>query len=475
MLARNAARAPGAGGRQPNQRLAALIREAGSSNAGLARRVNMVGAERGVDLRYDKTSVARWLRGQQPRGIAPSLIAEALGRKLGRPVTVDEIGMADGRNGSSSVGLRFAPTAAATIEVVTELWRSDVNHRDFLLGPSFAIAALVAPSRDWLITQPDDDVARDAAQAGEAGRGQHVGASDVEAVREATKMLRGLDHRFGAGHVRSMVVHYLDGVVADLLAGWYSHRVGRELFAAAAELTELAGYMAVDAGRHGLAQRYYIQALRLAQAADDRAYGGYVLAAGMSHLAGHLGSPHEIAQLARAAQEGARGKVSATTSAMFFAAEARGHAVVGDEVSCTAAMSRAGKAMAKSKPEDDPVWISHFTPAYLADEFAHCYRDLGKPRQSREHAESALAGHAEAHVRRRALDTFVLATSYLQDGELDGACATGIQALELIGRVRSSRGSDYLRDFDRRLEPYQASATVAEFRERAAELVPQVA
>src|SRR5258708_27176494 len=101
-----------AGPRQPNQRLAALIQEAASSNAGLARRVNMVGAEHGLDLRYDKTSVARWLRGQQPRGMAPTLIAEALGRKLGRPVTVEEIGMADGRNGWSRGRLHFRPSHA---------------------------------------------------------------------------------------------------------------------------------------------------------------------------------------------------------------------------------------------------------------------------------------------------------------------------------------------------------------------------
>jgi hypothetical protein len=84
--------------RQPNERLQALIQEAGCSNAGLARRVNLCGAEHALDLRYDKTSVARWLRGQQPRGQAPSVIAEAIGRKLGRPVGVDEIGMADGKN-----------------------------------------------------------------------------------------------------------------------------------------------------------------------------------------------------------------------------------------------------------------------------------------------------------------------------------------------------------------------------------------
>src|SRR5512139_2380437 len=72
----------GRAAREPNRRLAELITEAGCSNAGLARRVNLAGEAQGLDLRYDKTSVARWLRGQQPRGTAPALIAEALGRKL---------------------------------------------------------------------------------------------------------------------------------------------------------------------------------------------------------------------------------------------------------------------------------------------------------------------------------------------------------------------------------------------------------
>ncbi|NUS58174.1 MAG: transcriptional regulator, partial [Streptomycetaceae bacterium] len=222
--------------RQPNERLASLIQEAGCSNAGLARRVNMCGAEQGMDLRYDKTSVARWLRGQQPRGSVPNLIAEALGRKLGRPVTVEEAGMADGRSLATNVGLQFAATPTATVEIVTELWRSDVNKRDFLLNSSVAVAALVAPSRDWLITRPDAAVARIG--------GPKVGASDVEAVLCTTEMLSVLDHRFGAGHIRPVVVHYLGSVVSGLLNGTYSDETGRALFAAVARLTELAGYMA---------------------------------------------------------------------------------------------------------------------------------------------------------------------------------------------------------------------------------------
>ncbi|KPC71522.1 hypothetical protein ADL35_35035, partial [Streptomyces sp. NRRL WC-3753] len=57
------------------------------SNAGLARRVNDLGAQRGLTLRYDKTSVARWVsKGMVPQGAAPHLIAAAIGQKLGRPV-----------------------------------------------------------------------------------------------------------------------------------------------------------------------------------------------------------------------------------------------------------------------------------------------------------------------------------------------------------------------------------------------------
>ncbi|MGW6458579.1 transcriptional regulator [Streptomyces sp. NPDC055078] len=443
--------------RQPNERLQALIQEAGCSNAGLARRVNMVGAERGLDLRYDKTSVARWLRGQQPRGRAPGIIAEALGRKLGRTVTIDEIGMANGKNLASGVGLQFSPTVLGAIEQVCELWRSDVGRRDFLSGAAVAASALVEPSRDWLITGADAQVARTA--------GARVGSSDVEAVRAMTAALTELDHRFGSGHVRPVVVHYLNSVVSGLLSGSYRESVGRELFGAVARLTELAGYMAVDTGQPGLAQRYYIQALRLAQAAGDRAYGGYVLAASMSHLAAQLGNPREIAQLARAAQEGARGHITPRAESMFYAAEARGHALLGDARTCHAVATKAVASLERAEPEagDDPVWIAHFDRAYLADELAHCYRDLGESEAAAQQAADALESHPEGRARRRAIGLVLLATAQVQQREVEEACQTGTRAVELLGQLRSSRGAEYLDDFQQRLEPYADEPSVREF------------
>ncbi|WP_228450040.1 hypothetical protein, partial [Streptomyces alkaliterrae] len=445
--------------RQPNERLGALIQEAGCSNAGLARRVNLVGAEHGLDLRYDKTSVARWLRGQQPRGRAPAVIAEALGRKLGRTVTVDEIGMANGSSVATGVGLGFATGLPAAVDQVCELWRSDVGQRDFLTSRSVAASALVEPSRDWLISPPDPAVARNG--------GPRVGRADVTAIEETTAALSDLDHRFGSGHLRPVVVHYLNSVVSGLLTGSYRDSVGRELFGAAARLTELAGYMAVDNGQPGLAQRYYIQALRLAQAAGDRAYGGYVLAASMSHLAGELGSPREIAQLARAAQEGAKGQVTPRTEAMFHAAEARGHAQLGDSRACQLAAGRAltayERAQTATDTGDDPPWISHFDAGYLADELAHCHRDLEQPEPAARRAEEALAAHPERRTRRRAIDLLLLADARLRRRDVEHACHTAGQAVELLGGLRSGRGHDYLSAFRERLAPYAETGPARAF------------
>ncbi|MFD7510410.1 transcriptional regulator [Streptomyces sp. NPDC059853] len=453
--------------RQPNERLLSLIREAGCSNAGLARRVNVCAAERGLDFRYDKTSVARWIRGQQPRGRAPDIIAEALGRKLGRTVTVDEIGMGTARQLASAVGLHFATGLAEGVEQAAELWRSDVARRESVGaggaggaygtgGAHVAPAALVEPSRDWLITPADAEVAR--------ASGPRVGASDVAAVAATTAALVDLDRRWGAGHVRPVVVHYLNSVVAGLLAGSYRESVGRELFGAAARLTELAGYMAVDSGLPGLAQRYYIQALRLSQAAGDRGFGGYVLAAGMSHLAAELGNPREVIQLARAAQEGTRGRCGARAESMFLAAEARGHAQLGDAAASRRAAAQAESALERAgDPAGDPQWIRHFDTAYLADELAHCHRDLGQGDRLRERATQALAAHPESRARRRAIGLVLLATGHLQEGELEAACATADQAVTTLSTLRSGRGAGYFEDFRTRLDAHQHDPRVRDF------------
>ena len=307
------------------------------------------------------------------------------------------------------------------------------------------------PSRDWLITGADAQVARTT--------GARVGESDVAAVSAMTQALTDLDHRFGSGHVRPVVVHYLNSVVSGLLAGSYRESVGRELFAAVARLTELAGYMAVDTGQPGLAQRYYIQALRLAQAAGDRGYGGYVLAASMSHLAAQLGNPREIAQLARAAQEGARGHVTPRAEAMFYAAEARGHALMGDAAPVTGGGGPGahGAGARRGTRGRRPGLDRALRRGVSRRRVGALPPGPGAAGGGRPACQESLDGHPETRARRRAIGLVLLATAQVQQREVEQACHTGTRAVELLGTLRSNRGAEYLEDLQQRLEPYGTS------------------
>jgi len=445
-------------GREPNERLQALIDEANCSNVGLARRVNMRGSERGIDLRYDKTSVSRWLRGQQPRGMAPFIITEVLSDKLGRLVSVEDIGMTSGRQQQlSAIGLTFVPEFQRAIDQACDLWHGDSSRRNFLSGSGVLVSALLGPSRDWLIAASDSQVSR----AGETC----VRYSDTELLGRVTQYVGDLDHRYGSGHVRPIAVHYLSSVVSTLLKGSYDESDGRKLCGAAARLVELVGYMALDNGNVGLAQRYYIQALRLSQAAGDRGFGGYILAVSMGHLAAVAGFPREVTQLARVAQEGTRGHITPTVEACLYGAEARGHAFNGDIPAYDLAAGRAVDALERADRDNDPDWIRHFGEAYLADELAHCYVDLQKPLPAVRKAEEALIGHPDHRVRRRAIDFLLLATAHIQAHRVEEGCNAAKQALKLIIGLRSNLCITYLMKFQEQLIPFRKEAVAREFRE----------
>lgn len=190
--------------RIPNRQLAALIAEAGFSNAGLARRVDQLGLEHGLDLRYDKTSVTRWLRGQQPRGTTPALIAEVFTRRLGRRLSAQDLGL----DACAPVyaGLEFAATPEEAVDIVSGLWRKDSGSHVELRKIAFTPAGLVVPSRDWLIGRADERVARGdmAAPNGRLGPEGRLGqdgrlGSDG---RLATEARHGAEARPGGDGVR---------------------------------------------------------------------------------------------------------------------------------------------------------------------------------------------------------------------------------------------------------------------------------
>ncbi|WP_405782285.1 MFS transporter [Streptomyces sp. NBC_01378] len=466
--------------RGPNEKLGTVLALAGISNAGLARRVNDLGAQRGLTLRYDKTSVARWVsKGMVPQGAAPHLIAAAIGQKLGRPVPLHEIGLADA-DPAPEVGLAFPRDVGAAVKSATELYRLDLAGRRTgggiwqSLAGSFAVSAYATPASRWLITPADSSVAREAQplESGGDNTPQKVGHSDVQKLREAAEDARRWDSKYGGGDWRSsMVPECLRVEAAPLLLGAYSDDVGRALFGASAELTRLAGWMAFDTGQQEAAQRYYIQALRLARAAADVPLGGYVLAS-MSLQATYRGFDDEGVDLAQAALERNRGLATARTMSFFRLVEARAHARAGDAHAAGAALRAAEGWLERARDGDhDPSWLGFYSYDRFAADAAECYRDLKAPRQVRRFTEQALSKPTEEFVRSHGLRLVVSAVAELESGNLDAACEQGTRALEVAGRISSARTTEYVKDLLHRLEPYGDEPRVVELRERARPLL----
>ncbi|MEU2900895.1 MFS transporter [Streptomyces sp. NPDC088106] len=465
--------------RGPNEKLGAVLALAGISNAGLARRVNDLGAQRGLTLRYDKTSVARWVsKGMVPQGAAPHLIAAAIGQKLGRPVPLHEIGLADA-DPAPEVGLAFPRDVGQAVRSATDLYRLDLAGRRAgsggiwqSLAGSFAVSAYATPASRWLITPADSSVAREVNPADGSGAPLKVGHSDVRKLREAAEDARRWDSKYGGGDWRSsMVPECLRVEAAPLLLGSYADDVGRSLFGAAAELTRLAGWMAFDTGQQEAAQRYYIQALRLARAAADVPLGGYVLAS-MSLQATYRGFGDEGVDLAQAALERNRGLATARTMSFFRLVEARAHARAGDAHAAGAALKSAESWLERSRPGDsDPIWLGFYSYDRFAADAAECYRDLKAPRQVRRFTEQALSRPTEEFVRSHGLRLVVSAVAELESGNLDAACEQGVRAVEVAGRISSARTTEYVKDLLHRLEPYGDEPRVVELRERARPLL----
>ncbi|GAA1016219.1 MFS transporter [Streptomyces sp. F-3] len=465
--------------RGPNEKLGAVLALAGISNAGLARRVNDLGAQRGLTLRYDKTSVARWVsKGMVPQGAAPHLIAAAIGQKLGRPVPLHEIGLAD-VDPAPEVGLSFPRDVGQAVKSATELYRLDLGSRRGgsgsvwqSLAGSFSVSAYATPTSRWLITPADSSVAREASSSEGSGAPVRVGHSDVQKLREAAEDARRWDSKYGGGDWRSsMVPECLRVEAAPLLLGSYSDEVGRALFGASAELTRLAGWMAFDTGQQEAAQRYYIQALRLARAAADVPLGGYVLAS-MSLQATYRGFGEEGVDLAQAALERNRGLATARTMSFFRLVEARAHARAGDAQAAGAALKSAESWLERSRDGDnDPSWLGFYTYDRFAADAAECYRDLKAPRQVRHFTEQALSKPTEEFVRSHGLRLVVSAVAELESGNLDAACEQGVRAVEVAGRISSARTTEYVKDLLNRLEPYGDEPRVVELRERARPLL----
>lgn len=340
------------------------------------------------------------------------------------------------------------------VRAAVQLWEGDVNRRDMLRQTMFSAAGYTLPALRWLTAPAPQTVTQDGSRT--------VGQPDIDTIREMTATYRRLDNQYGGGHARDTVFRYLNQEATPLIVeGRYDPATGRQLLAAVAELTQLAGWQAYDMAEHGLAQRYFTRALDLARAANDSGLGAEILAA-MSHQATYLGHTATGVDLARAARQTAHRAGLAVLTAEAQVMEAHAHATARDERACAAALHQAERALDRADRSSEPHWLGYFDEAYLSAKFGHCFHALGQPKQAERFAVRSLRMN-ERYVRGKAFNLALLASVHAGRNEPDRASAIGIEALNLASQLRSARAVRYLRDLQSQLGPHRNRPAVRQF------------
>ncbi|OLT11293.1 hypothetical protein BJF78_27315 [Pseudonocardia sp. CNS-139] len=299
----------------------------------------------------------------------------------------------------------------------------------------------------------------------ETGPGR-IGLGDVRRLRSMRQTFDRLDSTFGGGHARTALIQYLNGELPRLMRAEMRGHVREQLFRASGESAQLAAWMSYDAGLHGLAQRYFIQALGFADAGEDRMLAASILDA-MSHQASFLGRYKEAANLARAARLGTASAGVPILTSHFHIMEARALARIGDEAACDRAMGESIDNFGRHVDGDGPDWIGYFDAAELAAELSHCNRDLGRPERAIAFAKQALESTSGDYVRSDFFVAMVLADAHLDRGDVEEGCRAALDAFRVGEGLESARCRGYVDEFRARLVRHSKSATVRDFVEQA--------
>lgn len=415
--------------------------------------------KRSIPVTATRESIVRYFREWEHGRNTPQLpYRDLLCSLYGR--TAEELGIASApAQARSDVGLVYASSLAETLTTIGNLSEFDAHKHPGVISGHFSEEALYAACLDWLFVAPRKD----------AKASPHRATSrDVAEIVATTVMFDGMDRSFGGDQSRDLAVKYFKDHVLPKLSAACDAKVGRDLFHAASVLCEIIGYMAYDSDRHALAQRYFIQALRLAKEAESPAYGAFVLTT-MSHQAMYLGRPQEALRLAEAARQSYTGTHVAAVQTEAAMHAARAYAVLGDEASTTRALLAAERFFAQQSQESTPEWASHWGETVFAAFAGATWLDLGKPEQARPHLLRA-ARESNGQARRIVYSAAQLAKLAMLEGDAEQAGAHAMTAADTAAGLNSKRSTKVVRDLRQDFQSQAGAEPIEAFLTRARDL-----
>ncbi|WP_314171501.1 tetratricopeptide repeat protein [Streptomyces winkii] len=428
-----------------NETLAELVDASGLSRRALAERVKGIAAQHGDVIQTNHAAVTYWINGGLPQPDTQRYLLEALSRRLGRSLTLRDIGMPSMDDGLDGI----ASMSEDPVEVLIELGRAEMERRRFLKTAAYSTAAAATP-----VTLASDAWGR----ACSAHAGGRVGASDVTAVQEMTAVYTHIDEKYGGQHARRAVTAYLEDALQMCRGNFASERVHRDMLSATASLACLAAWKAYDAGEHGHAQFRYIQAQRLTMEAANPVHEAFVLRGRVHHAINIKTTDHALALAEQMMSRGEQ-RVDGGTRALFVICQAR---ALAEEKQTDRALKESYRAreLASAAGETGgvPGW-SALWASPMSTVNSHTAKILsatGRYREAERSYKGAVAGRpGEVYRRINGLTLADAGRMQVAQGHLEQAVNTFDRALRTMTGVQSTRTLTSAQGMRESLAPYR--------------------
>lgn len=470
-------------GNEANTRLADLFGLTGWSKGELARLVNRQAAAMGhPQLATDTSRVRRWIdTGESPREPVPKVLAALFTERLGRVVTIEDLGFDRRRqtgNRQTGDGLPWPPERTAA--VLTEFTGMDLMlNRRGLVGAGAALASgtvISSAMHDWLHTDPvlaaDAPRLADPLRADQADYERYeavpVGSQEVESLEHSVEVFRAWDAARGGGLQRKAVVGQLNEVGA-MLSYRHPARLQRRLWGVAANLAVLAGWMSHDIGLEPTAQKYFLIAAHAAREGGDRPRAGEALSRAARQMV-HLGKPEQALDLMQLATSGSGERTPPRARAMLHTVEAWAQASMGRSQAMRRTLGEAEELfVSDGAAVPSPSWMQNFDEADLHGMQALAYRTLAEHEpsaaaQAQLHAKQAITLRATGHERSMIFDYLSLASACFIADDPEQADRYARMALLTIGQTSSHRTWDRLREMYRLTGRYSGYSRIQDLR-----------
>lgn len=333
-------------------------------------------------------------------------------------------------------------TRTATPELVAAYERTlgvqglgeDVNRRELLAAVAAMAAGATAP--EPLSRLLDGLVSPDAPT--------QVGASEVNAVLQATNAYTAIDLRLGGAAAADVSTGALRWAVS-LLDASMTESTRTALSSAVAALADRTAWTHYDAGRKYSARRLAELALRTANEGGDRDLRAHVLIDTASQIGKE--QPAEAAKIVGVALSDKR--VCTLEQANLHAVCARHLANAGDGTEARRHIHIAEQLAARGG--DAPAWATFLTAAHVDKLITESLSAAGERQEAIRRFEAILPQFGPDRARAKAGLVISLGTLYAEEGRLDEARGLADQADVALADVRSGRAASSLQDLRRLL------------------------